>query len=81
MTLLSSPVVNQNSRNGDVDLDEVRALARLLAFAHQAASDLKLDATVACIEMALGSVLRDTNGEVAGLSAQANAAGRKMKAH
>ena len=81
MTFLSSPLVNPNDRDGDVDLDEVRALARMLAYAHQAASDLKLDATMACIEMALGSVLRDMEGDVAGLSAQTAAAGRKMKAH
>ncbi|OLP59123.1 hypothetical protein BJF93_04180 [Xaviernesmea oryzae] len=81
MTFLSSPITTPNADGGDLDIEELRALARMLTYARQSAADLHLETAASCIEMALRSVLQETSGMIEGLSAHTISAALKIRAH
>lgn len=62
------------------DPQEVRALARLIVFARQNAIDLNLENAVHCLDLALRSVLQESDGTFDGL-AVSEASLQRQRAH
>jgi hypothetical protein len=54
--------------SGDRDPEELRALARMIVFARQNAIDLDLQNAVHCLDLALRSVLQESDSSMDGLT-------------